>query len=180
VGLVGESKSYKAFFDALENVLLVYFHDIGYQTLTPEDYISYFKKKNVTCVVRLNKKIYDRRQFTDHGIRHVDLYFIDGGVPPPDILKKFLELAEGEKGALAVHCKAGLGRTGVLIGAYIMKHFGWTANEVMGYMRVCRPGSILGPQQNYLKDNEKAIWRMGELYRRRKVRVLTQEKHVRL
>jgi len=157
----------------------------GYQTLTPEDYISYFKKKNVTCVVRLNKKIYDRRQFTDHGIRHVDLYFIDGGVPPPDILKKFLELAEGEKGALAVHCKAGLGRTGVLIGAYIMKHFGWTANEVMGYMRVCRPGSILGPQQNYLKDNEKAyeflqscilyaliacisIWRMGELYRRRK------------
>lgn len=26
----------------------------------------------------------------------------------------------------------------------------------MGYMRVCRPGSVLGPQQNYLKDNEKA------------------------
>lgn len=44
--------------------------------LTPEDYVPYFKKKHVTCVVRLNKKIYDKRQFTDHGIRHVDLYVL--------------------------------------------------------------------------------------------------------
>lgn len=29
----------------------------GYRTLVPEDYIQYFKHKNVTGVVRLNKKV---------------------------------------------------------------------------------------------------------------------------
>lgn len=49
-----------------------------------------------------------------------------------------------------VHCKAGLGRTGVLICCYMIKHFGFTAQEAMGYIRVCRPGSVIGPQQHYL------------------------------
>jgi cell division cycle 14 len=31
----------------------------GYRTLTPDDYIPYFKKHNVTLVIRLNKKYYD-------------------------------------------------------------------------------------------------------------------------
>lgn len=44
---------------------------------------------------------------------------------------KFLSIVEEEPGALAVHCKAGLGRTGVLICCYIMKHYGFTAREVM-------------------------------------------------
>ena len=46
---------------------------------------------------------------------------------------------------------AGLGRTGTLIGAYLMKHYKFTAAEVMAWIRICRPGSIIGPQQNYLE-----------------------------
>ncbi len=49
-----------------------------------------------------------------------------------------------------VHCKAGLGRTGVLICCYMIKYYGFTAQEAMGYIRVCRPGSVIGPQQHYL------------------------------
>jgi cell division cycle 14 len=43
-----------------------------------------------------------------------------------------------------VHCKAGLGRTGSCIGAYVMKHYRFTAEELIGWIRIARPGSIIG------------------------------------
>lgn len=61
-----------------------------------------------------------------------------------------------------VHCKAGLGRTGVLICAYMIKHFGFSAEEAMGYIRVCRPGSVIGPQQHYLAHYGPALQRLGQ------------------
>ena len=58
--------------------------------------------------------------FLDAGIEHVEMYFDDGSNPTDEIVRAFLDLAEywiGERGMkMAVHCKAGLGRTGVLIG----------------------------------------------------------------
>jgi cell division cycle 14 len=71
-------------------------------------------------------------------------------------------------GAVAVHCKAGLGRTGSCIGAYVMKHWGFTAAEFIGWTRVCRPGSVIGPQQHYLEEIQARMWADGEAFRRRR------------
>jgi hypothetical protein len=81
-----------------------------------------------------------------------------GGAPHPgcalgpDVLGRPSADATGMQptGALAVHCKAGLGRTGTLICAYLMRYHGFTAAEAIGYCRICRPGSVVGPQQTYL------------------------------
>lgn len=78
---------------------------LGYPLHAPEAYIPYFRKKNVTVVIRLNKKIYNARQFTDAGFEHCDLFFPDGSTPSDTILNKFLEICERTSGALAVHCK---------------------------------------------------------------------------
>eukprot|EP00742_Colponemidia_sp_Colp-10_P000985 GILJ01001067.1.p1 GENE.GILJ01001067.1~~GILJ01001067.1.p1 ORF type:complete len:559 (-),score=93.03 GILJ01001067.1:393-2069(-) len=138
----------------------------GWRTFTPEDYVAYFKKTNTNLVVRLNKKQYDRRRFTDHGIKHIDLYFLDGSCPSDAIIRRFLEVVEAEPGRVAVHCKAGLGRTGSLIACYAMKHFGFPAGEFIGWIRVCRPGSVLGPQQHFLHEMEPKMFKLGEQHRK--------------
>lgn len=136
----------------------------GYCTLSPNDYIPYFLQKRVTLVVRLNKKAYHEEDFVEAGINHVEAFFLDGSCPPMKILHGVVEAFEGVPAdeAFAVHCKAGLGRTGTCIGAYLMKHFRMTARECIGWMRLCRPGMVIGPQQHFLEKIQPLMWQQGE------------------
>ena len=133
----------------------------GRYTLIPSDYIDVFRVKNIRTVVRLNDKEYDRSALLQAGFNHHDLFFIDCSVPTDEIVDSFLRIAEQSEGAIAVHCLAGLGRTGTLIGLYMMKHLGFTANEAIGWMRTVRPGSVIGPQQQYLADQEVRMHSLG-------------------
>ncbi|XP_071861461.1 cell division cycle protein 14 isoform X1 [Bombus fervidus] len=126
----------------------------GYPLHAPESYFTYFHYNNVTTIIRLNKKIYDASIFTDAGFDHKDLFFIDGSTPTDSIMRQFLKIAENASGAVAVHCRAGLGRTGSLIGCYIMKHYHLTAHETIAWIRICRPGSVIGHQQEWLEKKE--------------------------
>lgn len=40
-----------------------------------------------------------------------------------------------------------------------------TAEEIIGWMRIVRPGSVIGPQQQFLKDIQGRMWREGEAIR---------------
>ncbi|XP_052445147.1 dual specificity protein phosphatase CDC14AB isoform X4 [Carassius gibelio] len=137
----------------------------GYPLHAPEAYFPYFRKHNVTTIVRLNKKIYDAKRFTDAGFDHYDLFFVDGSTPSDVITRRFLHVCESTDGAVAVHCKAGLGRTGTLIGCYLMKHYRFTAAEAIAWIRICRPGSIIGPQQHYLEEKQASLWAHGDIHR---------------
>ncbi|MCJ8735055.1 hypothetical protein PDJAM_G00242430 [Pangasius djambal] len=139
----------------------------GYPLHAPEAYFPYFRKHNITTVIRLNKKMYDAKRFTDMGFDHHDLFFVDGSTPNDAIVKKFMNICESADGAIAVHCKAGLGRTGTLIGCYLMKHFRLTAAEAIAWIRICRPGSVIGPQQNFIEDKQSSLWMEGDLYRQK-------------
>ncbi|KAL4716514.1 hypothetical protein ACJJTC_015942 [Scirpophaga incertulas] len=134
----------------------------------PEMYFNYFRENNVNIVIRLNERWYDGNVFHKVGIEHYDLYFPDGSCPPRHILFKFLQISEDASAAIAVHCKAGLGRTGSLIGCYLIKHYRMTAHEAISWMRICRPGSVIGCQQAWLEQLEAWLIKQGNLYRKRK------------
>ena len=117
--------------------------------LTAEQYSAIFREIGITTIIRLNNSTYDSKSFTRRGLSFYDLYFHDGSIPSDEIVERFLEISEKEP-SIAIHCQAGLGRTGTLIGCYAIKKYDFNGNEFIAWSRMCRPGSVLGPQQEFL------------------------------
>ncbi|VVC98942.1 unnamed protein product [Leptidea sinapis] len=175
----GDSNYTISLLDCLEAVVTA--RDLGFFNFQDFDYEEYERldkiqggdlnwivpENNVKIVIRLNKKLYDGNVFNNVGITHYDLYFPDGTCPPRHILLKFLQIAEDSQCGIGVHCKAGLGRTGSLIGSYLIKHYRMTAHEAIAWMRICRPGSVIGQQQEWLEKMEPWLKKQGNLYRKR-------------
>jgi protein-tyrosine phosphatase len=137
----------------------------SHREFSPAHFVKILEQFNVQAVVRLNSPQYDKDAFEQQGIVVADLYFEDCTPPPASVACKFLALAERLEGPIAVHCKAGLGRTGTLIALYMMKHHDFTAREAMGWLRIVRPGSVIGSQQQFLCEKESMVRSAGAAFR---------------
>ena len=119
--------------------------------------ISELKKHNINLVIRLNgEDVYDKNIFTNNNILVEDLYFPDHTVPDIKIIKKFMFLIDNTNfnDLVAVHCRAGLGRTGLLICIWLIIKLNFTPSNAIAYIRLFRPGSIMGYQGYFLESFE--------------------------
>ncbi|CAL6053716.1 Dual_specificity protein phosphatase CDC14A [Hexamita inflata] len=130
------------------------------QPLSPVIFTKAFKELGVKALVRLNDSYYQRSDFINQMIRHYDLQFPDGSTPPDDLILKFFKIIDDDN-CVAVHCMAGLGRTGTLLSLELMRKYEFTAREAIAWLRLSRPGSISGQQQSFLCGIEDRIKKLG-------------------
>jgi len=132
--------------------------------LNKDTFVSLLQRLGVGSVVRLNRlhevgdaaNVYDSI-FQSAGVEVVAFEFNDGESPPRGLVKAFVNDARRRraltgKPVLALHCKAGLGRTGVVAGAYAAELHRVSGKAFHGWARMSRPGSIqTHMQERYLR-----------------------------
>ena len=110
--------------------------------------IPFIKKHNVTGIIRLNERLYEDKHFENNNLRVYPMEFRDCTAPNDVMVIDFIKICEAElelrKAAVVVHCRAGLGRTGTMICVYLMYKYDFSAKQAIAWVRICRPGSVIG------------------------------------
>ena len=134
--------------------------------------INELKRCGIKAVVRLNGNDhlanieyygppYNSSEFKQEQFFHFEIPFEDVGIPSIAQINEFDSLCKRFAGKVAVHCHAGLGRTATMIGSLLIKNYGFDSRAVCGWLKMCRRGSVMGPQHFFLDKFQKQHEKFG-------------------
>lgn len=129
-----------------------------------KEYSDYFHEKGVTDIIRLEEADYNINVWNKYGFNAYEYLFTTGEIPSQRVEVSFFNITDKPKSVVAISCNSGLGRSCTLIAAYIIKHYHFTANEAIMYIRMLRPGAVYGPQQKYLAYMEEEYYKQVLTY----------------
>ncbi|XP_018313628.1 cleavage and polyadenylation specificity factor subunit 6 isoform X2 [Mycetomoellerius zeteki] len=80
-------------------------------------------------------RYYDKKEFTNAGVKYEKIAIPGRKIPTMDIIKKFFKVMDdftstcGEDELIGVHCTHGVNRTGYLICRYLIQQLGWDTQD---------------------------------------------------
>jgi len=119
----------------------------------------------VTTLIALTEKPFPPEPLIRHGLKSLHLSIADRKAPSPaemDTLVTQMRQMLGQGEVLAVHCLAGLGRTGTILAAYLVKEKGLPAQVALNQIRRFNRQFVQSDDQEdflveYEVQNEQAI-----------------------
>jgi atypical dual specificity phosphatase len=123
--------------------------------------LALLEKAGITMLVTLTETDLDQTVLAKYHLRNMHLPIYDRESPSvaqTHMLLVRMQRAIEQGEVLAVHCKAGLGRTGTILAAWMIREGGLSARGAMERLRRIEPGYIQSEvQENFLKYYEEDI-----------------------
>ena len=132
----------------------------GITTAIPYD-LDLLRAVGVTYLITLTERDLDPKLLADAGLKNVHLPIFDREAPSINqaymlLVRMQALMKRGE--VLAVHCKAGIGRTGTTPGAWLIRDGGLSASTAIERLRRINPAFVQTPaQERFLQELEQDL-----------------------
>jgi atypical dual specificity phosphatase len=113
------------------------------------DELTWLRSQGIQIVITLTESPLPRNWVNEAGLMAVHVPVADLSAPSQEqfeLCVSTIRRAKDQEFGVAVHCAAGIGRTGTVLAAWLVSE-GMAAQEAIDRVRELRPGSVETPEQ---------------------------------